>query len=54
MKRSNLSNTYAVIINGADANTKLDLEVPGQVLTFILVKGNTATLYVRAKKEFPR
>jgi len=54
MSRNNFSNTYAIIINGADVNTKLNLEVPEQELTFLLIKDNIATLYVRAKKEIHR
>lgn len=50
MPQNNFSTTFAVTINGADVNTKLDLKMPELDLTFLIVKDNTATLYVRTKK----
>ena len=47
MPNSHLYKTFAVVINGADVNTKLDLKIPDLDLTFLLVKDNTSTLYVR-------
>ena len=54
MLRNNFSTTYTVIINGADTNTKIDLGLPELDLTFLLVKDNIATLYIRVKKEIHR
>ena len=54
MKQNNFSTTYTVVINGADTNTKLDLKIPELYLTFILIKDNIATLYIRTKKEVHR
>tara|TARA_B100000424_G_C22713996_1_gene388400 strand:+ start:42 stop:371 length:330 start_codon:yes stop_codon:yes gene_type:complete len=54
MLRNNFSTTFAVTINGADVNTKLDLKIPELDLTFLIVKDSTATLYVRTKKELNR
>ena len=54
MKQNNLSTTFTAIVNGADVNTNLDLQVPELDLTFLLIKDNTATLYIRTKKEIDR
>ena len=54
MKQNNFSTTFAVVVNGADVNTKLDLKIPEMDLTFLIVKDNTATLYVRTKNEIGR
>ena len=54
MPQNNFSTTYAVIVNGADITTKLDLGIPELDLTFLLIRDNTSTLYVRAKKEIHR
>ena len=54
MKQSNFSTTFAVVVNGADVNTKLDLKIPGPNLSFLIVKDNIATLYIRTENEIGR
>lgn len=47
MPRNNFSTTFAVTINGADTNAKIDLKVTETKLTFLITKDNTTTLYIR-------
>ncbi len=54
MKQNNFSTTFAVVVNGADINTELDLRIPELDLTFLIVKDNTATLFIRTKNEICR